>query len=188
MKINKVVHVIIVLVLSSIGIFIGITDSIESPPYQGENLAILSIIILNSLWLLIHTIFCYYKRTKSQIVFSYVPFSMILIYMVFNRFYITPFDSTKWKSELNYNHTYGNHPAHKNGEMVEDIIVNGLLIGLSKEEVIRQLGSNYFSYEDDRKYTLYYFYSGKSLFNGCDKLSVIIHDGKCVSTDYAGCD
>lgn len=109
--------------------------------------------------------------------------------MVFNRFYITSFDSNKWKSELDYSRIYDKNPAHTNGDMVEDIISNRLLIGLSKEEVINQLGKNYFqegTYGIDS--TFYYFYSGGGLYNGCDKLEVLFENGKCIDTRYAGCD
>ncbi len=191
---DGIFQIVLGFVVMFFGLIFGYIFSVEQPHYVGRKYAVLFVTVGNTVWLLSYCI--YYVRCKQQLkllrtvaiyVISCALFALLC-------FYNKPFNSEKWKTELNHYRTYqgGTHSAHANGKMVVDIIESKLLIGLSISEIEELLGKNYYIGELSLKYSgdtvFFYPYSHKPLFDGCDKLSVTIQNGRCVDANFGGCD
>jgi hypothetical protein len=180
-------------ILTVTALFLAFSHSIESPPRVGENHAIVFVGLLNLIWLLPYSIYEITKKNFHKLKNSLCLFCIVFFPFLALRFYHRSFESKKWKTELNLRRYYDNHPAHANGDMVDDIIESRMLIGLNLEEIESKLGQNYFTDEAynnklSTEKRLFYFYSRTHIFNGCDKLLVVLFDNKCVDATYAGCD
>jgi hypothetical protein len=187
------VKIIYAILLTLAALFLTFINSVEAPPFVGENYAVLFVGLLNLLWLIPYSCFYIYKKDYTGLKRSIALYSIFFCPFVVKRFYNTPFNSEKWKAQINTNRHYDIYPAHANGDMVQYIIESKVLIGLSIEEIENKLGKNYYSdqWVDDfteGKTRLFYFYSGGVLFDGCDKLMVIMKNNKCIETSFGGCD
>jgi hypothetical protein len=185
---DRVIQILLSIILTLVGLVIALTFSIEQPHYIGENYAILFVGLLNALWLIPYSVY-YFRRGKIRNVrlSIFIYFIFISPFVVY-RIYKNPFVSEQWKSELNPYKIYDKYPAHINGDMVADIISSKILIGLPIENIEKLLGNNYYITTYERDTTLWYFYSNKNIFDGCDKLYVTMNNGQCIKADFGGCD
>ncbi|MDR1761871.1 MAG: hypothetical protein LBR55_05420 [Bacteroidales bacterium] len=189
---DTVIQLLLSIIITFIGVNFGVAFALEEPHYVGKNYVLLFVGIFNALWLVPYCIYYLKRKRKMSLWFAIAIYLIFIVPFIAIRVYKKPFNSEKWKSEINNYMYYDNNPAHANGNMVPDIIDSKILIGLSTNEIEELLGKNYFIYDVDDVYVhdtvFQYFYSNRPLFDGCDKLSVTIKNGRCVEADFGGCD
>lgn len=171
-----------------IGLFLAFIFSLGEPYYVGATNAILSVSLLNALWLIPYSIFYFKKKDNRGMRFAMGVYLIVVLLFVIDRFYNKPFDSNRWKTELDHTRIYDRYPAHANGDMVPDIISSKILIGLSLSDTRKVLGENYYITVHETDTTLWYYYSNKKIFDGCDQLCVSIKNGRCTDTNFGNCD
>lgn len=166
----------------------ALVSSIEEPHYFGESYAIVYVGFLNALWLYPYAIYYLVKEKSRNIRYSVLIYLVFISPFVLFKLYQRPFNSDQWKAELDLRMFFDGHPAHKNGNMVADLIESNVLIGLPIGDIEELLGKNHFVRTDIKDSTLCYFYSNRNIFDGCDKLYLRMKNGKCADAHFGGCD
>jgi hypothetical protein len=185
----RTIQFILGTIFTFLGLFIGFANSIEEPLYVGEDFAGLFVVLLNSFWLVPYLYWFGIRHDFRSLLDSIVTYLIFVLPVIAYVQYRTPFDSNRWKNELNRSYIYvGNTPAHANGNMVEDIIDKKLLEGLTINQAIDLLGKNYFIEIRNGDTFHYYPYSNGNPFDGCDKLYVEVANGMVKSYGFGGCD
>ncbi|MGI4869602.1 MAG: hypothetical protein ACRYFX_00315 [Janthinobacterium lividum] len=215
---DRIIQLALSFVLTFGGLFCAFSQSIETPPFVGERIALFSVITLNTLWLIPCLIIYWRKRTfrkaASALVVYLLPVVTVMLYV---GYYHRPFDSKKWQTDLSatdmihapanpanptpelgtvelpdeqhYNN-YPTHlyPAHLHGEMVTSFLNSKAAIGLSGQELDALLGTSYYIEKRGEDTARYYYYDTANIFDGCDKIYVRLHEGHCIEAFHAGCD
>lgn len=174
--------------LTSFGLVLSLMCSIEKPYYDGENCAVFFIPLLNAFWLIPYCIYHFKNKNWNNMKFSVLLYLIVVFTLISSIIYNKSFNSIRWKNELDHTKIYDKYPAHKNGDMVPDIIESKILIGLSTENIEKVLGNNFYFTIEDNDTIFWYFYSNKKIFDGCDKLFVKIKKGQCYKAGFGGCD
>ena len=189
---KNIIQLLVVLVFSIIGILYGLIASIEAPSEVVELAFLFGLGFSSSIWLLGYLIYSainkdYKLRKRTIILYSIIISPLIVMSLHRNKF-----NSEEWKIELSENNRYGVNRAHLHGEMVEDIIKSGILIGKNLTEVENLLGIHYdtFPRKPYSEYTMeiYYVYDNPQLLSGCDKLFVVFEQDSCIRSYKGGCD
>lgn len=187
-RIELVLLIIAALVMTLVGMFLAFAQYVEEPPEGAETLAIGTVALANSLWAIPVAKVHWSRGEWSAVRLVLLLFAVCWLPFVIMKFHDRPFDAEMWKGSLDHMHTYGDHPAHNAGYMVPDIIHSGILIGKARAEVEQLLGPHWFHERGMCDSCIAYFYNGKVLFDGCDKLLVRFESGICVGCGYGGCD
>lgn len=176
-----IVQLVIAIVLTAIGLFIGFAFSIEEPHYKGEFYSALVVSVLNLLWLIPYSITYYKSKSRHALQISFFVYLIIVTPTVVYWLYNTPFDSTEWKHEVK-------NKVHTHGNMVSDILDNKRLVGSTLQDVTSLLGNQYDLIVTENDTTLSYVYSNQNIFDGCNKLNISIKNRRCVKAQFGGCD
>ncbi len=183
---DYLIQILLGIILTVAGTILAFVSSIETPVDISENYAILWVGVLNLLWLIPYLVV--FNKRKKPLIITISIFCIFWIPFVLMNFYRPSFNSKEWKSAINFNRTYGGHPAHSEGKMVSDIINSKILINRNIGEIESLLGPYHFTQHLSGDSALFYFYSSKNPFEGCDKIYIQLKDGVCYEAGFSGCD
>lgn len=188
-KVTYMVKVILAIIATAAGVFLALGNSIEEPITVGKSNVLFWVSFLNLLWFIPYVTRYDVTKNRKKLKHCIVLFGVIFASVLFFKFYRTSFNSEKWKTQFDYIGIKDSiPPVHSNGNMVESIVESEMLVGLARSEILRILGDGYYITWRDSNETLSYRYSYNCIFDGCNRLDVMLKNDTCVRAYYGGCD
>lgn len=187
---DHVIQFLLGLILTVLAFVVGIGFSMETPVSVSESYVLISVSLINALWLLPYYLYFHHVNKQGAARRSLLIYLLFVVPFLIIRIHQTRFDSEIWKNSINTNSFYADNPACGRGDMVEDLIDSKILLNKTLDQVESLLGKNHFEmkFYYNRPNTIWYFYSNDTPFEGCDKVYITFENGLSTNAGIGGCD